>query len=140
MRVRSRYAELAAAICAAGLLAVTFAPWFEGSSGKLSAWEALGVTDVVVVIVALAALAFALASLTRISVSVPIPGSVITAQTAFVAAVLIALQIASPPDGAGLEVWIWIALALSIGLTAAGWFGMQEELPARRENAGGPAG
>ncbi len=136
MRVRTRYAELAAALCGAGLFAVTFAPWFGGGGSELNAWEALGITDVIVAVVALAALAFALASLTGASVSVPLPGSVITTQLAFVAVVVIGLQIVSPPDGAGLEPGIWAALAISIVLVAAGWLGMQEESPSRRENEG----
>jgi hypothetical protein len=127
---RLRPAELLA-LTAGLLLAVSlFLPWFDFSSGRENAWNAATITAIIAIAAALAALVLVAVTLTQRSPTFPVALAVVTTVLGFVAVVVVGLRTLALPDMAlGRCYGLWLGLAGSLAVLAAGWFSMRDERP-----------
>jgi hypothetical protein len=139
---RLRAGDLIAAAGGVALLVVMFLDWYAAGgttevggrdieiSVGFSAWEAFGITDVLLVICALIAIGLAAVTVTRQSPALPVAASVITATIGALATLLVLYRILNQP---GPNEFIEVKLPAFLGflcvlaITAGGWLSMRDE-------------
>lgn len=129
--------ELVGAVFGLGLLVVTFLPWYSSGGENATAWQAFGVTDIVLAAAAATAISAGLVVLLRLSVSYPVAGSSVAAGLGVVAFVLVVIRLINPPGGGDVdrEVGAWLGLLATAGIAWGGWLGMQEPRPSGHQAA-----
>jgi hypothetical protein len=122
-----RLGELVGAIGGAGLLVVSFLPWYSAGGENATAWQAFSVTDVIMAAAAVVGVSVAICVLFHISVSYPVAGSSVATGFGALALVLIFYRLIDPPGGGGMDVKIgaWLGLACAAAVTLGGYMGMQ---------------
>jgi hypothetical protein len=122
-----RPGELVGAIGGLGLLVAGFLPWYSVGGEKLTAWQAFGVTDIVLAAAAATAISVGACVLFHISVSYPVAGSSVATGLGAIALVLTVYRLIDPPGGGGVDVEIgaWLGLVCSAAVAVGGYLGMQ---------------
>jgi hypothetical protein len=139
---RLRPGELIAAAGGVALLVVMFLEWYAaGGTTKVAgrditisvgftAWEAFGITDILLALAALIAIGLAVLTATRRSPALPVAASVITATTWILATLLVLYRILNQP---GPNEFIEVKLPAFLGflcvlaIAAGGWRSMRDE-------------
>ena len=139
---RLRPGELIAAAGGVALLVVMFLEWYAaGGTTKVAgrditisvgftAWEAFGITDILLALAALIAIGLAVLTATRRSPALPVAASVITATTGILATLLVLYRILNQP---GPNEFIEVKLPAFLGflcvlaIAAGGWRSMRDE-------------
>jgi hypothetical protein len=127
---RLRPAELLALLTGVLLAVSLFLPWFDFPGGRENAWNALSFTEVPAAAAALAAIALVAVTLAQRSPALPVAVAVLTTVLGFIAVVVVGLRTLALPDMAlGRCYGLWLGLAGSLGVLAAGWLSMRDERP-----------
>jgi hypothetical protein len=139
---RLRTGELIAAAGGVALLVVLFLDWYAAGgttevSGRnieisvgFSAWEAFGITDILLALAALTAIGLAVLTAIRRSPALPVAASVITTTVGALAALLVLYRILNQP---GPNEFIEVKLPAFLGflcvlaIAAGGWRSMRDE-------------
>ena len=139
---RLRPGELIAAAGGVALLVVMFLEWYAAGgttrvagrdihiSVGFTAWEAFGITDILLALAALIAIGLAVLTATRRSPALPVAASVITATTGILATLLVLYRILNQP---GPNEFIEVKLPAFLGflsvlaIAAGGWRSMRDE-------------
>ena len=139
---RLRAGELIAAAGGVVLLVVMFLDWYAAGgvtavggrdveiSVGFSAWEAFGITDVLLALAALVAIGTAVLAATRPSPALPIAGSVATTAAGAFAALLLLYRILNQPGpNEFIEVeWpAFLGFLCVLAIAAGGWLGLRDE-------------
>jgi hypothetical protein len=139
---RLRAGELIAAAGGVALLVVMFFDWYAAGgttevggqdieiSVGFSAWEAFGITDVLLALAALVAVATAVIAATRPSPALPVAGSVVTTAVGAFATLLVLYRILNQPGpNEFIEVeWpAFVGFLCVLAVAAGGWLGMRDE-------------
>jgi carbon starvation protein CstA len=132
---RLRPGELIAAAGGVALLVVLFLDWYAaggagGISVGLSAWQAFGVTDVLLALVALVAIALAVITAARRSPALPVALSVITASLGILATLLVLYRLLNQPgpnEFVAAELGVYLGLLCALAIAAGGWRSMRDE-------------
>jgi hypothetical protein len=90
-------------------------------------WQAFAVVDVILTILALSGPALLVVQATWSSPALPATLSIVAILAGFVATILVAIELLTPPDGAGLGAGAWLGLAGALGLLVGGWWSMGTE-------------
>jgi lipid-A-disaccharide synthase-like uncharacterized protein len=122
-RGRIRASELVAGAGGALLLASLFLPWFD----EESAWQSLGVADIVLCLAAAVAIWLPLAAAASEKTDVPIVVSALTALGGVLGLLLVVFRLLDPVGSAGRDIGLYLALAASILVAAGGWRAMASE-------------
>jgi hypothetical protein len=96
----------------------------------LTAWEAFGLTDIVLALAALAAIALAVVTALRRSPALPVVASVVTSTLGIVATVLLLYRILNQPGpNAFVEVKLgaFIGFLCTLALAAGAWRSLRDE-------------
>ena len=105
-------------------------PWFDFPGGRENAWNALTITEIPPAAAALAAFVLVAATLTQRSPTFPVALAVLTTVLGLVAVVVVGVRTLALPDMAlGRCYGLWLGLAGSLGVLAAGWLSMRDERP-----------
>jgi len=129
---RLRVGELLAAPAGLLLGSSLFLPWYSFASGRLDAWSAFNVIDVLIAPAALAAFALSWVTLTRATPALPVALAVWTTLLGVVASLCVVLRLLIPPHGAfSTCAGVFVGLAGALAVTAAGWLSVNDERPAR---------
>jgi hypothetical protein len=139
---RLRPGELIAAGGGIALLVVMFLDWYAAGgrtqvagreitiSVGFNAWEAFGITDVLLALAALIAIGTAVLTATRRSPALPVAGSVLTSTAGILAVLLVLYRILNQP---GPNEFIEVKLPAFLGflcvlaIAAGGWRSMRDE-------------
>jgi hypothetical protein len=139
---RLRPGELIAAAGGVALLVVMFLDWYAaggttsvgGQSISVSvgftAWEAFGITDILLALAALIAIGLAVLTATRRSPALPVAASVITATTGILATLLVLYRILNQPGpNEFIEVKFpaFLGFLCVLAILAGGWHSMRDE-------------
>jgi hypothetical protein len=116
---------------ALALIVSLFLPWY-GASGTaddtLTAWDALGVIDVILALIAAFAISVTIAAAVMRVAAVPIALEAIATLFGLVALLLVLIRVLDLPDGAtGREAGVWIALVGAAGIFAGAGVAMRDE-------------
>jgi hypothetical protein len=107
------------------LLVSLFLPWY---GDAVTAWEALGVIDILLALLALPALAVPVASLAASGPAKPIAAAVLASAFGWIAVVLAVFRlIDSPADGLELRYGARLALAGALLAWVASWLSLRDE-------------
>jgi hypothetical protein len=124
---RLRAGEWIAALGGTALLVSLFFTWYSRDEA-LSAWQAFAITDMLLALVALSALSVVPVTAAQRMPAVPLALDAFVALAGKVAVLLVLIRMVSPPgDAEGLGAGIWLALAGSAAIVAAGWIAMRDE-------------
>ena len=139
---RLRPGELIAAAGGVALLVVMFLDWYAAGgttsvggqnidiSVGFNAWQAFGITDILLALSALIAIATAAVTAARRSPALPVAGSVITSAAGAFATLLVLYRIVNQP---GPNEFIEVKLPAFLGflcvlaIAAGGWLSMRDE-------------
>ena len=139
---RLRLGEVIAAAGGLALLGVMFLDWYTVGgitevSGRditisvgFTAWDAFGITDLLLALAALIAVMLAVITATRRSPALPVAASVITTTTGVLATLLVLYRIVNQP---GPNEFIEVKLPAFLGflcvlaIAAGGWLSMRDE-------------
>lgn len=103
---------------------------------KLNAWQAFGVTDIVLAAAAILAIAVAVVTATQRTQAIPVALESLTALLTLIASVFVFIRVLSVPgDGLVREIGPVLGLPLILGLTLAAWFGVRNERPGHGAHA-----
>jgi hypothetical protein len=130
---RIRDGEWIAGAGGAALLVSLFLPWYGGGRVEATAWQALGVLDVVLALLALVPLTLVVLQATRASPTLPVVFSVLSVPTAALATLLVLVRLIDQPGPNALvevEIGAWLALVAALVATAGGWRSLRvEDIP-----------
>jgi hypothetical protein len=127
---RIRPPELLALVAGVLLAVALFLPWYEFPRGRENAWNALTITEIPAAIAALVALALVLATLLQRSPALPVALAVGATVIGLVAVLVVGIRaIALPAMATDRCYGLWLGLAGSLGVLAAGWLSMRDERP-----------
>jgi hypothetical protein len=139
---RLRAGELIAAAGGVALLVVMFLDWYAAGgttevggqdieiSVGFSAWEAFGITDILLALSALIAIGTAVITATRRSPALPVAGSVITSTAGGFATLLVLYRIVNQPGpNEFIEVKFpaFLGFLCALAIAAGGWRSMRDE-------------
>lgn len=125
---RLRTGEWLVGIAGLVLLVALFLPWYTGDAASRTGWQALGALDVVLAIVALSALAVPVVTAFQRVPAVPLAHEALTTLAGMVAVVLVLVRVLNMPDWAVERDWgLWVALAATLAVVAAGLTAMRDE-------------
>jgi hypothetical protein len=139
---RLRPGELIAAAGGAALLVVMFLDWYAvGGTTKvagsdlrvslgLTAWEAFGITDILLALAALIAIGLAVVTATRRSPALPVAASVLTATTGILATLLVLYRILNQPgpnEFVEVKLPAFLGFLCVLAIAAGGWRSMRDE-------------
>jgi hypothetical protein len=139
---RLRAGEIVAAAGGVGLLVVMFLDWYAAGgttevggqdieiSVGFSAWQAFGVTDILLALCALIAIGTALLTATRASPALPVAGSVATSAAGALATLLVLYRIVNQPGpNEFIEVKFpaFLGFLCVLAILAGGWHSMRDE-------------
>jgi Na+-transporting NADH:ubiquinone oxidoreductase subunit NqrE len=116
---------LAGAVCV--IVALTL-PWYENSSGKLSAWATFGPAVVLIMLAALIALVLVVATVTERSTALPVASAVWSTLFSFIGVIAAIVRVLErPQDASSLCAGAWLALAGTVLILAGSWLSMRDE-------------
>src|SRR5947209_203349 len=129
---RIRFYEWMLALFGAGLIGVLFVHWYRVAGRQFDAWQAFGVTDVVLAVLGAIAVSVAVAAATHRTAALPQALAALAALAGIVATILVLIRAASVPHLASAapggsvsrEAGLWLALACSIGIAVCAWRSM----------------
>jgi hypothetical protein len=139
---RLRPGDLLAAAGGVALLVVMFLDWYAAGGttqvgGRLvtvsvgfTAWEAFGITDILLAIAALTAIGLAVLTATRRSPALPVAGSVITSTAGILGVLLVLYRILNQPGpNEFIEVKFpaFLGFLCVLAIAAGGWMSMRDE-------------
>jgi hypothetical protein len=139
---RVRPGELVAAAGGVALLVVMFFDWYAAGgttevggrnvdvSVGFTAWEAFGITDILLALAAVVAIGTAAISASRRSPALPVAGSVLTSTAGILAALLLLYRILNQPGpNEFIEVkWpAFLGFLCTLAIAAGGWHSMRDE-------------
>jgi hypothetical protein len=128
--LRIRPAELLAVPAGLLLAIAPFLPWFEIAGVRQSAWHAATIAAIAAAVAAIAALALPVATVTQRSPALPLACAISATLLGLLSAVLVAAFAAAPPAAAGARCYgLWLALAGSLAVFAAGLLSLRDERP-----------
>ncbi len=118
-----------AGIAGVVLLVSLFLPWYEGSSGGVSAWDAFWVLDVFLLVTALMGIGVFVMAITQRVPAVPVATAALTASVGIIASVWVLLRVLSVPgpDGTLERELVWLGLLATTVLTTGAWLSMRDE-------------
>ncbi len=129
---RLRSGELLAAAGAIALAILTFLPWYRSRTGSLTAWDALGVTDVLIVAAVATAATLAVATVTERTPALPVASAIWTTVASLLAVLGILIGLVHLPDHAvGLRAAGWLGLVAALAILAGGWQSLRDERTSR---------
>ena len=111
-------------------------PWYEGSLGKLDAWDTFGASIILLTAAACAALALVVSALTERTTALPVSlgvWGVLLGLAAVIAAVVRLLD--RPEHTTKLCAGPWLALAGAVLILAGAWESLRDERPSLYESA-----
>src|SRR5215210_7662921 len=118
--------EWIAALAGVGLLVSLFLPWY--TAPRLTAWEALALTDVLLAVVAAGALAVLLITAAQRVPAVPLAADGLLTSAGLVAVVLVLVRLLWLPAEAGdRAAALWLGLAGALGIVVGGFLAMRDE-------------
>lgn len=133
---RVRPAELVALFGGLVLGVALFLPWFEFGSGKLDAWSAFTVLDVVLAVTAVAGIGLFWVTLTRSTPAIPVAAGVWTTLLGLISTLWVGLRVVDHPAGTfDTCVGLWLGLAGALLVFVGAWIGVNDERPSRRRPA-----
>jgi hypothetical protein len=139
---RLRPGEIIAAAGGVALLVVMFLDWYaaggttevQGQTLELSlgvnAWQAFGLTDLILAVCALLAIGLALVTASRRSPALPVAASVVTSSLAILASLLVLYRIVNQPgpnDFVEVELGALLGLLAVLTIAAGAWHSMRDE-------------
>jgi hypothetical protein len=139
---RLRPGELIAAAGGVALLVVMFLDWYAAGgttevggrdieiSVGFNAWEAFGITDILLALAALTAIGLAVITATRRSPALPVAASVITATVGILATLLVLYRILNQPgpnEFIEVELPAFLGFLCALAIAAGGWRSMRDE-------------
>ena len=139
---RLRPGELIAAAGGVALLVVMFLDWYAvggttsvgGSDVRISlgltAWEAFGITDILLALAALIAIGLAVITAARRSPALPVAASVITSTTGILATLLVLYRILNQPgpnEFVEVKLPAFLGFLCVLAIAAGGWRSMRDE-------------
>ena len=139
---RLRPGELIAAAGGVALLVVMFLEWYAaGGTTKVAgrditisvgftAWEAFGITDILLALAALIAIGLAVLTATRRSPALPVAASVITATTGILATLLVLYRILNQPgpnEFVDVKIGAFLGFVSTLAIAAGGYLAMRDE-------------
>jgi hypothetical protein len=139
---RLRPGEVVAAVGGVALLVVMFLDWYAAGgptdlggrridvSVGFTAWEAFGITDILLALAALTAIATAVVTATRRSPALPVAGSVVTSAAGVLATLLVLYRILNQPGpNEFIEVKLpaFLGFVCALAIAAGGWHSMRDE-------------
>src|SRR5215218_3012733 len=131
---RLRAGEWLAGIAGLALFVALFLAWYSDGAGTRTGWQSLGALDVVLALVALSALAIPAVTAFHHVPAVPLAHQSLTALFGALAVLFVVIRVLNMPDWAsGREGGLWVALAATLGVTAAGLLAMRDERLTRGE-------
>lgn len=129
---RLRAGELLAAPSGLLLGFALFLPWYSFASGRLDAWRAFTVIDLLIVPAVLVGPVLTWVTLTRVSPALPVALGVWTTLLGLLATACIVFRLLVLPGGAADRcAGVWVGLAGALLVTLAGWLAIRDERPAR---------
>jgi hypothetical protein len=139
-----RAGDILAGLGGLALLVVMFFPWYAFLEGTYtgtrsipvddthqSAWEAFGVTRVLLVLIALLGLAVLLTTLFERTTAVPVAAVTLTAFFGTIASLWMLIRLINPPgpNFAADRLWgAWVGTALVLAITAGAWWSMRDSV------------
>jgi hypothetical protein len=133
---RVRLGELLALAGAACVIVSLLEPWYEGSLGKLDAWDTFGASIILLIAAACAALALVVSALTERTTALPVSlgvWGVLLGLAALIAAVVRLLD--RPEHTTKLCAGPWLALAGAVLILIGAWESLRDERPSLYEPA-----
>ncbi len=131
IRMRARRLRMGELLALAGALCVIvslFEPWYEGSLGRLNAWETFGGAVVLLMAAACAALALVISALTERSPALPVSIGVWCVLLGLITVVAALVRVLERPDHtSSLCVGAWLALAGAVAILAGAWQSLRDE-------------
>ena len=139
---RLRPGELIAAAGGVALLVVMFLDWYAvggttsvgGSDVRISlgltAWDAFGITDILLALAALIAIGLAVITAARRSPALPVAASVITSTTGILATLLVLYRILNQPgpnEFVEVKLPAFLGFLCVLAIAAGGWRSMRDE-------------
>jgi hypothetical protein len=131
---RVRLGELLALAGAACVIVSLLEPWYEGSLGKLDAWDTFGASIILLIAAACAALALVVNALTERTTALPVSlgvWGVLLGLAALIAAVVRLLD--QPEHTTKLCAGPWLALAGAVLILIGAWESLRDERPSLYE-------
>ena len=131
-----RLGELLALAGAACVIVSLLEPWYEGSLGKLDAWDTFGASIILLIAAACAALALVVSALTERTTALPVSlgvWGVLLGLAAVIAAVVRLLD--RPEHTTKLCAGPWLALAGALLILVGAWESLRDERPSLYEPA-----
>jgi hypothetical protein len=120
-----RRAEPLAGLGGLLLLVALFLPWY--GPGSVSGWQALTVIDVLLALLALLAIAVPAVSVATRGPAKPVAIAVIASALGWLAVLLVAIRLVSPPGDLSLRYGIWLALAGALIAWIGSWMSLRDE-------------
>jgi hypothetical protein len=132
---RLRSGDWIVSLSGAVLVVSLFLPWYRptcagggGCPGHLTAWQALGATDVILALIGAAAVLLALVTASQPTPALPVGLTSLLILLGFVAAVLALVRLLALPDAAGgRDYAVYLGLAAAVGISVGGWIAVREE-------------
>jgi len=139
---RLRPGELIAAAGGVALLVVMFLDWYAAGgttsvggqsitvSVGITAWQAFGITDILLALAALIAIGLAVTTATRRSPALPVAASVITATTGILATLLVLYRILNQPgpnDFVEVKFGAFLGFLAVLAVAVGGFLAMRDE-------------
>ncbi len=125
---RLRLGESIVLLGAIGVIVALTLPWYENSSGKLSAWSTFGPAVVLLMLAALVGLALVLLTVTERSTALPVAAAVWGTLFGIVAVVAALVRLLErPEDSFSLCSGAWVALVGAVLLAGGSWLSMRDE-------------
>ncbi len=133
---RVRLGELLALAGAGCVIVSLLEPWYEGSLGRLDAWDTFGASIILLIAAACAALALVVSALTERTTALPVSlgvWGVLLGLAAVIAAVVRLLD--RPEHTTKLCAGPWLALAGALLILVGAWESLRDERPSLYEPA-----
>ncbi len=136
---RLRLGELLALVGAICVIVSLWLPWYENSSGKLSAWDTFGPAVVLLIAAAAAALGLVVSTITERSTALPVAAGVWSTLFGIIAVIAAIVRVLERPEHANmLCAGAWLALAGAILMLVGSWQSMRDERGSLYESAQPP--
>jgi hypothetical protein len=125
---RIRLGESMALVGAGCVIASFLLPWYENTSGKLSAWQTFGPAVVLLIISCAVALLLVIATLTERSSALPIAAAIWSTLFGLIAAIAALVRVLERPAHSNmLCAGAWVALIGALVILIGGWQSMRDE-------------
>jgi prepilin signal peptidase PulO-like enzyme (type II secretory pathway) len=129
---RMRAGESIALIGAVCVIVALALPWYEISTGKLSAWSTFGPAVVLLMLAALVALVLVSGTLTERTTALPVAAAVWSTFFGIIAVPAAVVRVLERPDSANsLCSGAWLALVGAVLILVGSWQSMRDERTGR---------